>query len=249
MANPLKVLVADDDPHVREIIELYLRQNQMQVITAVSGIQALEMAMAHAPDILILDIMMPEMDGLEVCRRLRGTTNVPIIMLSAKDEELDRVLGLEIGADDYLTKPFSPRELVARIKAVLRRTQDLYADAQTSASPEAASHVPRSSERYDYGSFTLDVPRRELIVRGEPVPLRPKEFDLLVMFARHPGIVLNREQILEQVWGFDYFGDMRTVDVHIKKLRQKLTPLGLDCIQTVWGIGYRFQAPEKEDLS
>jgi two-component system response regulator ResD len=237
----LKVLIADDDPNVLEIVELYLKQNHMQVMTAATGRQALEAAKAHSPDIVVLDIMMPEMDGLEVCRRLRGTTNLPIIMLSAKDEELDRVLGLEIGADDYMTKPFSPRELIARIKAVLRRTND---GSLPDPGADFAQHARSGAgfaDRYDYGDLSLDVPRRELTVRGEAVPLRPKEFDLILLFVRNPGIVLHREQILQQVWGYDYFGDMRTVDVHIKKLRQKLSPFGLDCIQTVWGVGYRFQ--------
>lgn len=238
--STLKVLIADDDPNVREIIKLYFNKNQMDVVLATNGKQALEGVQREQPDIVVLDIMMPELDGLEVCRQLRGTTNVPIIMLSAKDEELDRVLGLEIGADDYMTKPFSPRELVARIKAVLRRTQDGSAHAEA----ELAAHT--DTNRLDYGTFTLDIPCRELVVQGQSIFLRPKEFDIFVFFAKHPGIVLSRERILEQVWGYDYFGDMRTVDVHIKKLRQKLTPLGLDCIHTVWGVGYRFQLQEKE---
>lgn len=241
--SSLKVLIADDDPNVREIIKLYFNKNQMDVVLATNGKQALEGVQTEQPDIVVLDIMMPELDGLEVCRQLRGTTNVPIIMLSAKDEELDRVLGLEIGADDYMTKPFSPRELVARIKAVLRRTQDGSAIAEVA---QAGQAVQTETERLDYGAFTLDIPCRELLVHGRSIFLRPKEFDIFVFFARNPSIVLSRERILEQVWGYDYFGDMRTVDVHIKKLRQKLIPLGLDCIHTVWGVGYRFQLLEKE---
>jgi two-component system response regulator ResD len=240
--SQLKVLIADDDPHVREIIELYFKQNQMSVISVCTGKQAIDSVKTDAPDIVILDIMMPEMDGLEVCRRLReAKANIPIIMLSAKDEELDRVLGLEIGADDYLTKPFSPRELVARIKAVLRRTQDISESVDTNDQPRRSEQ-----EHFDYGAFTLNIPRRELAVGDQPVFLRPKEFDLLVLFVQHPGIVLTRERILEDVWGYDYYGDMRTVDVHIKKLRQKLSPLDLDCIQTVWGVGYRFHFDTKE---
>lgn len=232
----LKVLIADDDPNVCEIVRLYFEQNQMQVIITHNGKQAIELVRSTNPDFVILDIMMPEMDGLEACRILRTIKpNLPIMMLSAKDEELDRVLGLEIGADDYVTKPFSPRELVARIKAIWRRT-----NAETTDDVD-------TFHTYDFGRFKLDTRRRELTLDEETVFLRPKEFDLLVYFAQNERIVLTRDQILQNVWGYDFFGDIRTVDVHIKKLRQKLSPYDIDWIHTVWGVGYRFDPERKDD--
>lgn len=171
------------------------------------------------------------MDGLEVCKAIRKDSNVPIIMLTAKDEELDRVLGLEIGADDYVTKPFSPRELVARIKAILRRT------AIEQSEPHKAHDVLK------VGPMKINLPNRSVSVRGEDIFFRPKEYDLLVYLVQNPGVVLTRDQLLEQVWGYDYIGDIRTVDVHVKKVREKLDRFGVECIHTVWGVGYRFECP------
>lgn len=223
-----KVLVADDDPNVREIIRLYFSKQQIDLVVASDGQQAIEMMEKEMPDMVILDVMMPQMDGFEACREIRKKWDTPIIMLTAKDEEFDRVLGLELGADDYVTKPFSPRELVARIRAVLRRMQP---------KDKAVEDAPAILV---FDQLTIDIDKREVVVAGEKISFRPKEFDLLVQLAKSPGSVFSREQLLEQVWGFDYFGDVRTIDVHIKKIRQRLDKLPYECIHTVWGIGYKF---------
>lgn len=223
-----KVLVADDDPNVCEIIRLYFSKQQMDLVVANDGEAALEMIEKEEPDIIILDVMMPRLDGLEVCREIRKKWDTPIIMLTAKDEEIDRVLGLELGADDYVTKPFSPRELVARIKAIQRRLQPREQKGEESA------------QVLQFDQLTIDIDKREVIACGEKLAFRPKEFDLLAHMARSPGSVFTREQLLEQVWGYDYFGDIRTVDVHIKKIRQRLSKLPYECIHTVWGVGYKF---------
>jgi len=223
-----KVLVADDDPNVREIIRLYFEKQMIDLVVATDGREAIELMEKELPDVVILDVMMPQMDGFDACREIRKKWDTPIIMLTAKDEEFDRVLGLELGADDYVTKPFSPRELVARIRAILRRLQP-------KAKVEEEVLRPLVFEQ-----LTIDMDKREVIAGGEKVSFRPKEFDLLVQLAKSPGSVLSREQLLEQVWGFDYFGDVRTIDVHIKKIRQRLDKLPYECIHTVWGIGYKF---------
>lgn len=229
----LKVLIADDDPNVSEIIRLYFDQLNIELLEARDGEQAVQLTETEAPDVVILDIMMPKMDGYEACRHIRQKTDVPIIMLTAKGEEFDRVLGLELGADDYVTKPFSPREIVARIKAILRRMPQAGAKEQS-----GDAHIPQTLRA---GEITVHVDRREVVVKGERIPFRPKEFDLLTYFIQHPEVVLTREQLLKQVWGYDYFGDIRTVDVHVKKIRQKLQAFGIEYIHTVWGVGYRFQ--------
>ncbi|GED67796.1 DNA-binding response regulator [Brevibacillus reuszeri] len=223
-----KVLVADDDPNVREIIRLYFEKQMIDLVVATDGREALEVMEKEMPDVVILDVMMPQMDGFEVCREIRKKWDTPIIMLTAKDEEFDRVLGLELGADDYVTKPFSPRELVARIRAILRRMQPKVKVEEEVLRPLV------------FDQLTIDLDKREIMAAGEKVSFRPKEFDLLVQLAKSPGSVLSREQLLEQVWGFDYFGDARTIDVHIKKIRQRLDKLPYECIHTVWGIGYKF---------
>ncbi|WP_312114811.1 response regulator transcription factor [Brevibacillus reuszeri] len=223
-----KVLVADDDPNVREIIRLYFEKQMIDLVVATDGREALELMEKEMPDVVILDVMMPQMDGFEACREIRKKWDTPIIMLTAKDEEFDRVLGLELGADDYVTKPFSPRELVARIRAILRRMQPKVKVEEEVLRPLV------------FDQLTIDLDKREIMAAGERVSFRPKEFDLLVQLAKSPGSVLSREQLLEQVWGFDYFGDARTIDVHIKKIRQRLDKLPYECIHTVWGIGYKF---------
>lgn len=236
--NHLKVLIADDDPNVCEIIRLFFEQNEIQVIEANTGKQAVQLSQTDKPDVIILDIMMPDMDGFEVCRKLRQTTNVPIIMLTAKDDEVDRILGLEIGADDYVTKPFSPRELVARIKAILRRTSsgDLYQSEQ-------------KQQSYHFNHLIVHSKQREVVAQGQKLFLRPKEFDLLIYLIQNYNVVLTREELLKHVWGYDYIGDMRTVDVHIKKVRSKLSQYGIECIHTVWGVGYRFEMkPEPKEM-
>ncbi|MEJ8547846.1 response regulator transcription factor [Brevibacillus borstelensis] len=227
-----KVLVADDDPNVCEIIRLFFSKQQIDLVVANDGKQALELVEKELPDLIVLDVMMPHMDGFEACREIRKKWDTPIIMLTAKDEEFDRVLGLELGADDYVTKPFSPRELVARIRAILRRTQ------------------PRERQEEDlakvlsFDRLVIDIEKREVLAAEEKINFRPKEFDLLVQMAKSPGTVFSREQLLEQIWGFDYFGDARTIDVHVKKIRQRLQALPYECIHTVWGIGYKFGVDE-----
>lgn len=228
--NHTKVLVADDDPNVCEIIRLYFTKQQIDLIVANDGKTALELVEKESPDVAILDVMMPQMDGFELCREIRKKHDIPIIMLTAKDEEFDRVLGLELGADDYVTKPFSPRELVARIKAIFRRMQ-----------PREKASEEETQKQLVFDQLTIDIAKREVVAAGEKVAFRPKEFDLLVHMAKSPGSVFTREQLLEQIWGYDYFGDIRTVDVHIKKVRQRLSALPHECIHTVWGVGYKFE--------
>jgi Response regulators consisting of a CheY-like receiver domain and a winged-helix DNA-binding domain len=228
----IKVLVADDDPNVREIIRLYFEKQQIQMIEAQDGQDAVEKALEASPDIIILDVMMPKMDGFEACREILRHSDIPIIMLTAKGEEFDRVLGLELGADDYVTKPFSPRELMARIKAIFRRMQPR---GKTSQEEETQPGV------LDFGGLRIHIDRREVTVEGNKVAFRPKEFDLLAHLAKTPGHVYTREQLLEQVWGYDFFGDIRTVDVHVKKVREKLGAFPGECIHTVWGVGYKFE--------
>lgn len=227
----MRVLIADDDPNVMEIVRLYFEQQQMELQEAQDGKQALQLVRTDAPDIVILDVMMPEMDGYETCREIRKISAVPIIMLTAKGEEIDRILGLELGADDYVTKPFSPRELVARIKAIFRRMDR-----------EPWNQLPEQggTNGYHYGGLVIDLDKREVTAEGTNVILRPKEFDLLAYMAGAPGIVHTREQLLEHVWGYDFIGDIRTVDVHVKKVRNKLGDMQ-HCIQTVWGVGYKFE--------
>ena len=217
------ILVVDDEKNIVQLARLYLNKEGFRVEAAYDGAQALEKARTLRPDLIVLDIMMPEPDGLEVCRELRKTSNVPIILLTARDDDIDRIVGLELGADDYVTKPFNPRELVARVKAVLRR-----------ASQEAPSQAVLEA-----GNLRLDTASREVIVQGKAVTLRAKEFDLLTAFLRHQGVVLDRERLLQLVWGADYFGDTRTIDVHVAWLREKLGKAKGVKIETVWGVGYK----------
>lgn len=217
------ILVVDDEKNIVQLARLYLNKEGYQVEAAYDGAQALEKAKSLRPALIILDIMMPEMDGLSVCKELRKTSNVPIIILTARDDDVDRIVGLELGADDYVTKPFNPRELVARVKAVLRR-----------ANQEAPSQPVLEAD-----SLRLDSASREVTIDGEPVKMRAKEFDLLAAFLRYPGIVLNRERLLQLVWGTDYYGDTRTIDVHVAWLREKLSRAERVNIETVWGVGYK----------
>lgn len=240
--GPHRVLVVDDEPNIRDTIAVTLRREGFEVTLAETGPEGLE-KMEVDPAVVVLDIMLPGLDGLEVCRRIRHSSSVPILLLSARGEEIDRVVGLEIGADDYLTKPFAMRELVARIRAMIRRSQMNTQDRQASSAasdPETGSD--RRNEQVVVGDITIDRARRQATLAGEPLELKPKEFDLLEYFARHPGIVMSREALLREVWGYEYRVDTRTVDVHIRWLRQKLeddpgTPTRL---LTVRGHGYRF---------
>ena len=227
------VLVVDDEKNIVQLARLYLNKEGYEVESAYDGLEALKMAKSVRPDLIILDLMMPEMDGLEVCRELRKTSNVPIIMLTAKGDDIDRIVGLEIGADDYMTKPFNPRELVARVKAVLRRTAQ---DAPAQAVLEA-------------GGLHLDTASREVTLDGAAVTLRAKEFDLLTSFMRYAGIVLDRERLLQLVWGADYYGDTRTIDVHVAWLREKLAAAKNVKIQTVWGVGYKLVVDQDAEES
>jgi len=217
------ILVVDDEKNIVQLARLYLNNEGFRVEAAYDGKQALEKAKSVRPDLVILDIMMPEMDGLSVCKELRKTSNVPIIILTARGDDVDRIVGLEIGADDYVTKPFNPRELVARVKAVLRRT----------------SEMPTTQHALEADGLRLDPASREVTVEGKPVTLRAKEFDLLAAFLRHQGIVLDRERLLQLVWGTDYYGDTRTIDVHVAWLREKLASAKRVKIRTVWGVGYK----------
>jgi DNA-binding response OmpR family regulator len=218
-----KILVVDDERNIVQLARLYLDKEGYQVEAAYDGAQALDKARQTSPDLIILDIMMPEMDGLSVAKELRKTSNVPIIILTARGDDVDRIVGLELGADDYVTKPFNPRELVARVKAVLRRAREEVPDKPV----------------IELDGLRLDGARREVTLDSKPITLRAKEFDLLAAFMRHPGIVLDRERLLQMVWGSDYFGDTRTIDVHVAWLRDKLGKSDRVKIQTVWGVGYK----------
>jgi two-component system, OmpR family, alkaline phosphatase synthesis response regulator PhoP len=223
-----KILVVDDEPRIRELVDVYLREEGYEVHAASDGPSGLAAARAYKPDLIILDVMLPGMDGIEVLTRLRRESDVYVILLTARSEETDKLVGLTVGADDYVTKPFSPRELVARVKAALRRLRDGMGPAD--ASVLAFRHV-----RIDTGS-------RQLWVDDELVELTATEFDLLKVLAEHRGRVLSREQLLEQVWGYDFYGEERVVDVHIGHIRQKLGNGGF--ITTVRGVGYRFEDEE-----
>lgn len=222
-----KILIVDDDSNIVELIRLYLEKDGFDTVTASNGKQALEKFSSDAPDLIVLDVMMPEMDGWQVCREIRKTSDVPIIMLTAKGETFDKVLGLELGADDYMVKPFETKELVARIKAVLRRFE---------------SKEPEPSKEIVYPHLSVNISNYELKIDGELVEIPPKELELLYFLASNPNRVYTREQLLEEVWGFDYFGDSRTVDVHIKRLREKLEHIDANWqLKTVWGVGYKFE--------
>jgi DNA-binding response OmpR family regulator len=229
MTMPQRILVVDDEPAVTDLLSYNLRKAHYDVLTAADGRQALQLAREAAPDLILLDLMLPQVDGLDVCRELRRTSQIPIIMLTARGEEVDRVVGLELGADDYVSKPFSIRELMARIKAVLRRG----ASSPGEAAPGAFISGP--------GGLQLEVERREVHIRGTRLELSRLEFDLLHTLLTHAGYVLSREQLLEQVWGYAYPGDARTVDSVIKRLRAKLRAVDpqADCIAAVRGIGYK----------
>lgn len=247
-ATETVVLVADDEDTLREAIVYNLKREGWTVVQAADGINALAQARALKPNLLVLDVMMPGMDGLQVCRALRAESTVPILFLSARGEEVDRILGLEMGGDDYLTKPFAMRELVARVRAMLRRAQmTIVSPVATGAGAPSRNSEPVSPQvdrPLVSGDLIVDVARRTAVVGGEPLVLKPKEFDLLVYLMRHPGIVLSREALLRQVWGYDYPVDTRTVDVHVRWLRLKLEtdPSNPRWIETVRGYGYRFVA-------
>jgi DNA-binding response OmpR family regulator len=238
-----KVLVVEDEPTLVDTLSYSLRRQGYDVLTAMEGRVALELARNEVPDLVILDIMLPGLDGFEICRILRQETSVPILMLTARTEEVDKVVGLEVGADDYLTKPFSMRELMARVKALLRRVR---LDREEHATAAAATNVPTPDvaiERMVFGNLVIDLSRREVLLDGQVFHLKPKEFDLLVFLARNRGLVLSRDLILERVWGWEYDGGSRTVDVHVRWLREKIEsdPSEPTRLVTVRSVGYRFE--------
>ena len=222
-----KILVVDDEPNIIELAKLYLEREGYQVEGVANGNDALSRQSAVNPDIIILDLMLPDIDGFEVCRQIRTKSDVPILMLTARKEDIDKIVGLELGADDYLTKPFNPRELVARVRAILRRYQ-------TGQKP---------SDTVEVGRLRIDLPRHEVAIDGQPVKLRTKEFALLATLAQNLGIVLSRDKLLELVWGYDYYGETRTVDVHVNHLREKIAESGAQ-IETVRGTGYKMTITE-----
>jgi len=232
-----KILVVEDEQTLVETLEYSLRRQGYEVHTAMEGRAALEAAAQHKPDLVVLDVMLPGLDGFEICRILRQETSVPILMLTARSEEIDKIVGLEVGADDYLTKPFSMRELVARVKALLRRVR---LDREEMA---AAPTPGPATERLVFDTLVIDLSRRELSCDGQVFHLKPKEFDLLTFLARNRGIVLSRDLILERVWGWEFDGGSRTVDVHVRWLREKIErdPSNPTRIVTVRSIGYRFE--------
>jgi DNA-binding response OmpR family regulator len=223
------VLVVEDETSIASFVALYLKNAGYRVQTAGTGQEALDAISHDRPDLIVLDLMLPDIDGIEVCRRIRRGSDLPILMLTARDEDVDKIIGLEVGADDYLTKPFNPRELVARVKSILRR-----------AVPERREPQERQLK---HGQLEIDAGRREVHVDGKEVQLAPKEFDLLWELLDHRGLVLTRDQLLERVWGYTFAGDTRTVDVHVRQLRRKLGDASP--IVTVWGVGYKV-APARD---
>lgn len=222
------ILIVDDEQNIIELGQMYLEQEGYTVISATDGTVAYQQIIEDPPSLIVLDLMLPGMDGLEICRRVRATSDIPIIMLTARSEDIDKIVGLELGADDYLTKPFNPRELVARVRAILRRID------RKSAPPDEKTSVVQLD------NLMIEPEKRSVTVDGESVELRVKEFDLLVTLARNPSRVFSRERLLEVVWGYDFAGETRTVDVHIAHLRHKLKGMK-PSIDTVWGIGYKLE--------
>ena len=235
-----KVLIVDDDADIIELQKLYFEKEGYEVATCMQGDKAVATFNVTKPDIIILDLMLPGMDGNDICREIRKMSDVPIIMLTARTDTLDRVVGLELGADDYVPKPFEPKELLARVKAVLRRTEK-------NASPEAGSDDENAEVKTDIVTFpglTVDKVKYVVTTDGKEVYMPPKELELLFFLASNPNRVYSREQLLENVWGYDFFGESRTVDVHIKRIREKIETPGVErdwCIRTVWSRGYKFE--------
>lgn len=230
-----KILIVDDDENIAELISLYLLKECFSTEIAGNGRQALELIKSYNPDLILLDIMLPDIDGYEVCAELRKTKQTPVIMLSAKGEVFDKVLGLKLGADDYIVKPFDSNELVARVKAVLRRTS-IVLDASTVAS--ASDH---KGEFVEYDGLLVNITNYTVIFEGKPLEMPPKELELLYFLAKKPNQVFTRDQLLDQLWDYEYMGDSRTVDVHVKRLREKLNDDHNWSIATVWGKGYKFE--------
>lgn len=224
----MKILIVDDDPSIRQLLQITLQVEGYEVLQVEDGVKALRLLERESVDLILLDLMLPELDGWQVCRKVRETSEIPIIMLTAKDDEVDTILGLKLGADDYITKPFSPRELVARVEAVLRRANRLSGGAKNVLT---------------FPGLTIDLARRQVKANGEDLEVSPKEFEILWEMGQRPGQVYSRESLLDKIWGYDYYGTTRTVDVHIKRLRAKMDQAQpqFSYIQTVWGVGYKFE--------
>ena len=238
--NKKKILIEEDDANIAELISLYLTKECFQCEIAEDGETALKLHDSFQPDLMLLDIMLPGIDGYDVCREIRKNHSTPIIMLSAKGEVFDKVLGLELGADDYIIKPFDSKEMVARVKAVLRR----YTPAPAPAAPQP--EPPKDTESISYTDLSISLSNYSVIYMGKPIEMPPKELELLYFLASHPNQVFTREQLLDQIWGYEYIGETRTVDVHIKRLREKIKDHAEWALSTVWGIGYKFETiPER----
>ena len=231
MTTKQKILIVDDDENIAELISLYLTKECFDTHMVYDGEEALKAFDSYQPNLILLDLMLPGIDGYQVCREIRSRSNVPIIMLSAKGEVFDKVLGLELGADDYIIKPFDSKELVARVKAVLRRYQPVKADSGDSS----------KSKCVEYPGISINLTNYSVVVDGQHVDMPPKELELLYFLAASPNQVFKREQLLDQIWGYEYIGDTRTVDVHIKRLREKIKDHSGWSLSTVWGIGYKFE--------
>lgn len=230
MAAKQKILIVDDDLNIAELISLYLTKECYDTRMVHDGEEALQVYEQYEPNLILLDLMLPGIDGYQVCREIRAKSNLPIIMLSAKGEIFDKVLGLELGADDYIMKPFDSKELVARVKAVLRRYQ-----------PAKQEPVPTGIKCVEYPDLTINQSNYSVLYYGKPVDMPPKELELLYFLASSPNQVFTREQLLDHIWGYEYIGDTRTVDVHVKRLREKIKDNGFWSLSTVWGIGYKFE--------
>ncbi len=239
----MKILIIEDEINIAQVLRLYLEQAGYVVLTAGDGVAGLELHAREHPDLIILDLMLPALDGMEVCRRIRTWANTPILMLTARQGEDDRIAGLDLGADDYLVKPFSPREVVSRVKAILRRAAPASVSAGASMVMQSSENAPENPhEHIRFDGLYINVPARRVEVQGMGIALTAKEFDLLMTMASSPDRVFTREALLNQIWGYSYLGDGRTVDVHVGTLRKKLeAPAnGPHYIQTVWGVGYKF---------
>ncbi len=222
-----KILVVDDDTNISELLRLYLEKDGFSVLTCTDGQQAIELEKSEKPDLMLLDIMLPKFDGWQVCREVRKSSDVPIIMITAKGETFDKILGLELGADDYVSKPFDAKEVVARVKAVLRR---------------AGADQKGKTDEVRFDKLIINITNYELVVDGKKIDTPPKELELIYHLASNPNRVYTRDQLLDEVWGFDYYGDSRTVDVHVKRLREKLENVSdAWSLKTVWGVGYKFE--------
>lgn len=234
-----KVLVVDDDPNIVEVLRLYFDKDGFAVISCLTGERAVDTFFASKPDLVVLDLMLPGKDGYDICREIRKTSDVPIIMLTARTDTLDKVVGLELGADDYVQKPFEPKELLARVKAVIRRVEKR--DEVIPVQPVPVD----SGEVVQYKGLIVDKARYVVLVDDQEIEMPPKELELLFFLASHPNRVFTREQLLENVWGYDFYGESRTVDVHVKRIREKIEDPRKDVnwqIKTVWGVGYKFES-------